>query len=131
VYKPGPSTVTPKATADYTAGPESTGAAVYRSFCARCHQPDGKGAPPQVPSLVGNSSLLSRDTTSLSRLVIEGGRGPVTASGPVPVVMPGFAGTLTDVQMAQVLTYARQAWGNDARPVSTNDLSQVRKNIQR
>jgi mono/diheme cytochrome c family protein len=110
---------------------ESTGAAVYRSFCARCHQPSGQGAPPLIPALAGNASVLAKDTTSLSRLVIEGGRGPVTTHGPQPMVMPGFAGTLTDVQMAQALTYVRRSWGNDARAVSTNDLSSVRKNIDR
>jgi mono/diheme cytochrome c family protein len=135
VYQPGEAAKAPtkasKAEGNYTASIESTGTAVYKSFCARCHQLDGKGAPPQIPALAGNPSVLARDTTSLSRLVIEGGRGPKTAHGPEPMVMPQFAGTLTDVQMAQVLSYVRQSWGNQARSVSTNDLSQVRKNIER
>jgi mono/diheme cytochrome c family protein len=82
------------------------------------------------PRLAGNASVLSDDATSLIRLVVQGGRGPRTATGPVPQMMPGFDATLTDVQMAQVLTYVRGTWGNTARPVTTNDVTELKGKLK-
>jgi mono/diheme cytochrome c family protein len=129
-YEPGRSTSPPRAKGNYVADVESTGAATYRGFCARCHQADGQGLAPAFPRLAGNPSLLDDDATSLIRLLLEGGQGPQTAKGPAPQQMPAFAGTLTDVQMAQVLSFVRQSWGNDARPVTTNDVSTLRRKLR-
>jgi mono/diheme cytochrome c family protein len=109
-----------------TLGVQSTGASVYRTFCAQCHQADGKGVAGVFPRLAGNPAVLSEDATSIIRLVIRGGTGPATRTGPAPQTMPGFVSTLTDVQMAQALTHIRQAWGNDAKPVTTSDVTKLR-----
>ncbi|MGO4393445.1 cytochrome c [Variovorax sp. M-6] len=92
---------------------------------------DGRGAPDTFPRLAGNPSLLSEDATSLIRITIEGGTSPQTAKGPAPQRMPAVAGTLTDVQMAQILTFVRQGWGNDACPVTTNDVSTLRRKLEK
>lgn len=115
---------------DRTGDLESVGARVYRSFCVQCHGQDGRGVAGAFPRLAGNSSLLSDDATSLIRLVVQGGRSPPTATGPASQKMPGFEGTLTDVQIAQVLTYVRQSWGNSARPVTTNDVATLRGKLK-
>lgn len=117
----------PPSKGNYMGDVESVGAAVYRGFCARCHQPDGRGVPSVFPRLAGNPSVLAREPSTLIRLVVEGGRSPATAKGPASQAMPAFAGTLTDVQMAQVLTFARESWGNDAPPVSTDAVSKLRQ----
>jgi mono/diheme cytochrome c family protein len=111
--------------------PPEQGAAVYAGFCAQCHRDDGKGVPKAFPSLAGNPSVLSEDTTSLIRLVVEGGNSPATIHGPPRQPMPAFAGRLTDVQIAQVLTYVRASWGNDARPVTTNDVASMRSKLHK
>lgn len=116
---------------NYTGDVPSTGANVYRAFCSRCHQPDGQGVRETFPRLAGNPSVLSKDTTTLVRIVLQGGRAPATATGPAPQAMPGFADTLSDVQIAQVLGYVRQAWGNDARPVTAGDVAKLRKPLAR
>ena len=116
---------------DHTGDLESVGAAVYRGFCAACHQAGGEGVAGAFPRLKGNPSVLSSDPSSLIRIVVEGGRPPRTAAHPAPPAMPGFAGTLTDVQQAQVLSYVRSAWGNSAEPVTTNDVSKLRKAIKK
>ncbi|MBB1600438.1 alcohol dehydrogenase [Variovorax sp. UMC13] len=108
---------------------ESVGTRVYRSFCSQCHRSDGKGLEDTFPRLAGNASVLSDDATSLIRLVVQGGTGPRTANGPEPQQMPGFNATLTDVQIAQVLTYVRQSWGNAARPVTTNDVTELKRKL--
>ncbi|SFP38006.1 cytochrome c [Variovorax sp. 770b2] len=115
---------------DRTGNVESVGARVYKSFCAQCHQPDGKGVAGTFPRLAGNASVLGDDATSLIRLAVQGGRGPRTATGPAPQMMPAFDDTLTDVQIAQVLTYVRQSWGNTARPVTTNDVTKLKSKLK-
>lgn len=111
--------------------PPVTGAAVYVSFCAECHRPQGEGVADAFPRLAGNPSVISEDTTSLIRLLVEGGNSPATRHGPPRQAMPAFAETLTDVQIAQVLTYVRASWGNDARPVTTNDVSSLRSTLHK
>jgi mono/diheme cytochrome c family protein len=110
---------------------QSGGAAVYNGFCARCHQAQGVGVRDVYPALAGNPSVLTKDTTSLMRIVLEGGASPATRSGPPPTEMPGFAQILNDQQVAQVLTYVRTSWGNDADPVSANDVQGLRKILRK
>jgi len=83
------------------------------------------------PKLAGNPSVISEDTTSLIRLLVEGGNSPATKSGPPHQTMPAFTGVLTDVQIAQVLTYIRASWGNDARPVTANDVTALRSKLHK
>jgi len=50
-------------------------------------------------------------------------------TGPPPQEMPAFGNTLTDLQIAQVLTYLRQSWGNDAGEISSNDVMGLRATL--
>jgi mono/diheme cytochrome c family protein len=109
----------------------SVGYNVYRSFCAQCHGDAGKGVPNVFPALAGNSSVLAEDTTSLIRLMVEGGNSPSTLTGPPRQQMPRFADTLADVEIGQVLTYIRGAWGNNAQPITANDVSSLRQKIHK
>ena len=111
--------------------PPAQGAAVYAGFCAQCHRDDGKGVPKVFPALAGNPSVIGEDTTSLIRLLVEGGNSPATIHGPPRQAMPPFAGRLTDLQIAQVLTYVRASWGNDARPITTNDVASMRSKLHK
>jgi mono/diheme cytochrome c family protein len=104
---------------------------VYVTFCASCHRDDGAGVPNAFPRLAGNPSVLSEDTTSLIRLLLEGGNSPSATHGPKRQAMPAFAGRLADMQLAQVLTYIRASWGNDARPVTTNDVATLRNSLHK
>jgi mono/diheme cytochrome c family protein len=110
---------------------QSVGYNVYRSFCSQCHGDAGKGVPNAFPALAGNSSVLAEDTTSLIRLVVEGGNSPSTLTGPPRQQMPRFADTLADVEIGQVLTYIRSAWGNNAQPITANDVSALRQKLHK
>jgi mono/diheme cytochrome c family protein len=66
--------------------PPAMGEAAYASFCTECHRPRGEGVP--NPALAGNPSVLSEDTTSLIRLLVEGGNSPATKHGPPRQAMP-------------------------------------------
>ncbi|MFM0125339.1 cytochrome c [Paraburkholderia sp. RL18-101-BIB-B] len=109
----------------------SVGYNVYRSFCAQCHGDEGRGVPNVFPALAGNSSVLAEDTTSLIRLMVEGGNSPSTLTGPPRQQMPRFADTLADVEIGQVLTYIRSAWGNNAQPITANDVSSLRQKLHK
>lgn len=126
-FAPQDASTQPSANGNRVADDQSLGNIVYRSFCARCHGLDGKGVPNVFPALAGNPSVLAKDTTSLIRLLVEGGNSPATESGPPRQRMPAFAGTLVDAQMGQVLTYIRSAWGNNAQPISGNDVHALRQ----
>ncbi|WP_374992378.1 c-type cytochrome [Paraburkholderia sp. SARCC-3016] len=108
---------------------ELPGAGLYRSFCARCHKADGMGEPSTYPRLAGNPVVLSPHTDSLVRLLVEGGEAPHTQTGPEPKKMPAFAGKLTDTEMARVLTFVRNTWGNVAAPVTTRDVRSMRDSL--
>lgn len=105
---------------------ERPGAGIYANYCARCHQMDGMGVTQKYPRLAGNPAVLSPSTTSLVRLLVEGGASPHTDGGPEPRKMPSFAGKLNDREIAHVLTFVRDTWGNAAAPVTVNDVSSVR-----
>lgn len=110
---------------------ERPGAGLYSGFCAKCHEDDGTGKPPKIPRLAGNSMVLAEDATSLIRQVLEGGKGPATKDGPVPKEMPGFAKKFSDREIADVLTFIRNNWGNAALPVTTRDVSLLRPALKK
>lgn len=114
---------------NHTGDLESVGSAAYRGFCAGCHQSDGQGILGIFPRLAGNPSVLAQDASGLVRLVAEGGRVPKTMHNTSSASMPAFSETLTDVQQAQVLSYVRSAWGNSAPPVTTAQVSEIRRAI--
>ncbi|MDP9128287.1 MAG: c-type cytochrome [Pseudomonadota bacterium] len=106
---------------------EHPGQGLYVAFCAECHGRTGAGKLPRYPPLAGDAAVLSRDPTSLIRMVLEGGTAPSTATGTKPAGMPGFANKLSDREIGEVLSYVRNDWGNAAAPVSTRDVDRLRK----
>lgn len=109
--------------------PEPPGAGIYSGYCSKCHRHDGSGKPARIPPLAGGSMVLSGNVTSLIRLMLEGGIGPRTEKGPVPERMPGYAKKLTDREIADVLTFVRNSWGNKAFPVVPRDVALLRKKL--
>lgn len=79
------------------------GEKTYGAVCAACHQPDGSGNPPAFPALAGNQALMD-DRERHIDTVINGVSG---------AAMPAFRNTLSPVEIAAVITYERNAWGNE------------------
>ena len=77
------------------------------------------------PALAGNRAVLMGDTGNLVRVVLGGGYGPSTESHPRPHGMPPFRLVLRDDEVAAVLSYVRQAWGNSAAPLEPLDVIRV------
>ncbi|WP_081135822.1 cytochrome c oxidase subunit II [Halomonas sp. BC2] len=80
------------------------GEAVYRAICSSCHQAEGQGAMPAFPALAGNDQLIEDLDWHIDRIV----------NGVSGAAMPAFRSTLNPVELAAVVTYTRNAWGNDA-----------------
>lgn len=93
------------------------GKAIYKDNCAACHKDDGTGQPLLFPRLAGSAMVQSDDPTTLLRVVMAGTQGAYTKAAPTTPAMPSFAWRLNDQQVADVLTYVRNAWGNAAAPV--------------
>jgi cbb3-type cytochrome c oxidase subunit III len=105
------------------------GKAIFADSCAACHQADGKGIPRMFPPLVHNANVQSEDPTSIIRVIANGARTVPTDARPTPVSMPAFGWKLTDAQIAAVATYVRNAWGNAAAPVTTDQVKSLRDKV--
>ena len=95
-----------------------TGAAIYKDSCAACHKDSGQGEVQLFSRLAGSSAVQSDDPTTLVRLVLHGTRAVSTSDAPTAPAMPAFDWRLDDTQVAAVLTYIRNNWGNAAEAVS-------------
>lgn len=103
----------------------AAGETIYRKQCADCHGDNGEGVAGVYPPLAGNASLLGPDVNAI-RAVLLGGFTPATAANPRPYSMPPFAPRFSDEEVAQVVTYIRRAWGNNARSVLPTDVATYR-----
>jgi alcohol dehydrogenase (quinone), cytochrome c subunit len=105
---------------------QARGARVYLDNCASCHRPDGKGYDRVFPPLAGNPVVLAVNPASVISIVLKGDMTPRTASTPAQFAMPSFAWRLSDEQVADVVTFVRRNWGNDAGEVDAGAVSSLR-----
>ncbi len=103
------------------------GAAIYADECSACHAPRGEGIPNLFPALHGAPAIQSRAPTSLIRVVLEGAKSVATDGAPTGPAMPAFGWMLSDKQVASVVTYVRNAWGNAAPAVSADQVHSARQ----
>ncbi len=94
------------------------GSSVYAKHCKDCHGENGEGAPDAYPPLADNRSVRLASPLNAIRSVLDGGYSPSTANNPRPYGMPPFAQTLSNEEVAQVVSYIRNAWGNHASLVT-------------
>lgn len=92
------------------------GAKVYDANCAACHQPDGKGLPGVFPALAG-----SKMTTGPAKAHME-----IVLHGKPGTAMAAYKDQLNDVDLAAVITYERQSWGNAGGPVQPAEVKALR-----
>jgi mono/diheme cytochrome c family protein len=109
-----------------SAGAMRRGAAIYSDVCASCHLENGVGQPRYFPPLEHNAMLQQGDPTGLEHLILAGGRIGSTPSRPSPLAMPSFAWKLSDQEIADVSTFIRNSWGNEAPAVPVSSVTQLR-----
>jgi putative heme-binding domain-containing protein len=108
------------------------GAELYarEGHCVTCHQPDGAGLELSGFPPLAKSPWVTEDEERLIKLTLNGMMGPLELNGktyPGLVPMTPFGGLLNDEEIADVLTYVRNAFGNQAEPVSPAKVKQVRE----
>ena len=109
---------------------EHPGAGLYANFCVRCHGANGEGKLPRIPMLAGNPSVLSDDPTSVIHIVMKGDAAPQTQDQTVkPARMPAFGAKFTDREIADVVTFIRSRWGNDAPAATEGQVGSLRKKL--
>jgi mono/diheme cytochrome c family protein len=105
------------------------GEAIWQDACAACHRTDGSGVPRYFPPMQHNLNAQQSDPTTLIHYVLAGARKVPTDGAPTPLSMPAFHWKLSDEQVAAVLTYIRNSWGNVAPPVKTDQVADLRKKL--
>jgi mono/diheme cytochrome c family protein len=105
------------------------GAAIYKDSCAACHRDSGEGDVHLFPRLAGSALVQSDDPTTLARVVLHGTRAVATAGAPTGPAMPAFDWRLDDAQVAAVLTYIRNNWGNAAEAVPASAVANQRASL--
>lgn len=90
----------------------------YFKYCSACHQPDGKGISPMFPALKDSSVAVGRPISRHIRIILDGVPG---------TAMQAFGGQLSDKEAAAIVTYERNAWGNNTGDVvQPADVAEVR-----
>ena len=106
------------------------GEATFIGVCSTCHQRDGAGLASVFPPLASSDYLMA-DTDRSIELVLSGLSGTITVNGTAfNGVMPPFS-NLTDHEIADVLTYVRNSFGNEGAPVADADVARVRAGLVR
>ena len=102
------------------------GSVVYAAQCAACHQASGMGLSGVFPPLVGADWVLENDER-LVQILLHGIQGELVVNGMTyNGVMPAFS-QLSDGDLAAVLTYIRQDWGNDGTAITADQVSSGRE----
>jgi mono/diheme cytochrome c family protein len=107
------------------------GQVIYNDQCAACHTVAGEGIVGLFPRLSGAPLVQQSQATSLVRVVLEGSRAVATDGAPTGPAMPAFAWKLSDPEVAAVVTYIRNAWGNAAPHVSASEVANMRQSLHR
>ncbi len=119
-----PGQAPPAQVAANTAERIEIGERLYAQICAACHQPNGKGIPGAFPPLAESDYLMADKERSI-RAIVHGLQGKITVNGTeFNGVMPAV--NLTDEQVANVLTYVRNTWGNEGEEVTPQEVAAVR-----
>lgn len=105
------------------------GTRIFMDSCSACHRLGGSGAGPGFPRLAGNPSVLAANPESLIGIILMGNRLPSTAPAPSDLAMPDFGWRYDDGEIADLATFVRSAWGNNAAAVTAETVARVRKEL--
>ena len=127
--RPGVQEFIPKRVNQSVANLITRGKKIY-NVCKTCHQVDGMGLPPSYPSLVDSVFVLDDDGTFI-KIMLHGLTGPISVNGQqFDDTMPP-APIRNDYDLAAVMTYVRQAWGNDSDAITPADVKAMRENTKK
>ena len=97
-----------------SAAAQPTGEQLYNDNCAACHQKAGQGIPGAFPALKADKIALG-DEKAVAFLLLSGRGG-----------MPAFKDSLSDAELATIMTYVRAAWGNKGKAITPAVFAKAR-----
>lgn len=104
------------------------GKRVYSTACAPCHQPGGTGTPGMFPPLAASEWVNTEGAQRMIRIVLNGLSGPIEVAGAqYNNVMVPWRDTLKDEDIAAVLSFVRNEWGNKGSFVTPEEVAKVRE----
>jgi nitrite reductase (NO-forming) len=102
------------------------GATLYATNCAACHQAAGTGLPGAFPPLKDNPAVLNPDPAKQISVILHGLHGEAINGTTYPSAMPPFAASLSDVEIADIANHERTSWGNQAKPITADQVKAAR-----
>lgn len=106
----------------------SEGAQLYNQYCSNCHQMEGQGLAALIPPLAGSDFLMA-DAKRAACIIKNGQSGKITVNGvEYDGVMPMLA--LKDLEIAEIVTYISNSWGNKAGLIDVNDVAAYLKDCE-
>jgi mono/diheme cytochrome c family protein len=108
----------------------SRGEALYFDNCTGCHMENGEGLAHAFPPLKGSSAVQAKLPDTVIHVVLAGAKMAATPGKPTGFAMPAFDGKLDDKEVADLVNYIRNAWGNHAPLTSADAVSKVRKDVE-
>ncbi len=103
----------------------AAGGKLYGSTCGACHQPSGKGLANAFPPLAGSDFLMADKDRSIE-VALRGLKGPVTVNGQSYDSMMPPQSHLSDAELANLLTFIRNSWGNSGDAVTPEEVAAKR-----
>lgn len=105
---------------------QADGEEIYMTRCLSCHMTNGEGVPGVFPPLAGSEYVVG-DKGTVIRMILNGLMGEITVKDVTySGMMPPWGGFLDDQQIADVLTYVRSNFGNEAEAVTAEEVAAVR-----
>jgi len=111
--------------AEQTPAAKHPGEQVYKSYCATCHQANGKGVSGMYPPLTSSVYIENKD--SIIHVVLNGLKGEIEVEGETYNNYMAPHSHLSDQEVATVISYVRSSFGNNYDPVTEADVASVRK----
>jgi len=108
----------------------SRGEALYVDNCTGCHMENGAGIAQIFPSLKGSSAVQAKLPDTVTHILLAGAKTAATPGKPTGFAMPAFARKLDDKEVADLVNYIRNAWGNHSSLTNQNAVSKVRKDVE-
>jgi mono/diheme cytochrome c family protein len=106
------------------------GKVLYENVCGICHNSDGTGKPGLAPALAGSEWVTTKGHNRLAYITLVGLTGPIKVAGKDwNLSMAAMGAALPDDDLAAVLTFIRTSWGNQAAPVTGDDIKAIRANL--
>jgi mono/diheme cytochrome c family protein len=107
-------------------GGEMNGLVLYNSYCAGCHQRDGKGDNNRYPPLAGSDWIMG-NKEQLIKVILNGQQGEIKVNGKTfNGVMPAHGGFLDDHAIASIATFINKRFNKESNLVSSAEVSKIR-----